>query len=628
MLERIRDGIQGPWAMAIVALIVVSFVFTGVGGYLSSSASTAVAVVNGEEIPANTLEQAYQNERARMESQFGEAVLDLFANESYLANFRQSVLDRLIEDELIAQKSTELGLRVSDEQIKETIVQLPEFQLAGQFSNESYNQALQRAGFTPTQFAEYMRTEMTRQQLVQAINGSNFSVEALVSNSLMLQQQTRDISIVEVDAQQYLEEVTITEDEIQAYYDSNLAQYDTQEQVKLGYVSLSVADLVPEIEVTDEEVRLEYDEQIAFYQTPEIRTISHILIETSDDFDVAQQEAQSILESLNAGADFASLAEQSSDDIVSAEIGGELGELTLGDYPIEFEEAALALSNVGDYTKVVETEFGLHIIKLDSYTEPVTTPFADVAVQIKDDLVANRATDLFFEMQSQMERLAFEVPDTLDEIAEAIDRPVFETVLFSEGRYPAAVDFPQVQNVAFSNELIDESVNSELLQISDDRVMVVRVVEHNPERTQSLDEVRAGIETSLRADKAQASALLWAQNLQTAMFEGGDTQILLDEKSLAWEDIPALDRTNSEISTEFRDAAFALTTDTSSSSSVVTLNNGNVGVVRLNAVNDAALPSAEDIESAQQRIAMQDAQRSYQNFVEALKTNAKIEIVN
>ncbi|MFC4701870.1 SurA N-terminal domain-containing protein [Glaciecola siphonariae] len=628
MLERIREGIQGPWAIAIVALIVVSFVFTGVGGYLSSSATTAVAVVNDKEIDASSLDLAYQNERARMEAQFGDAIASLFANESYLADFRQGVLDRLVNEELIAQKADELGLRVGDAQIRETIVQLPEFQIAGQFNNDVYNSALQRAGYTPSEFAEYMRVQMTRQQLVQALNGSTFDVEALVSQTLKIRQQTRDVAVLEVSAETYLDSVVLSEEDILAYYNDNLSQYDTEEQVKLAYVSLSVNDLLAQVEVNDEEVRALYEEQIALYETPEKRSVSHILIETQDDADAAREQAQGILLELQNGADFAALAEEKSNDIVSAENGGELGEVNPGDYPEEFEQAVFALSEEGQLSDVVETEFGFHIIKLDEFTASTTTPFEELADTLKQDMLTNRATDLFFEKQNEMQRLAFEVPDTLDELASAVGRPVFETTLFSAARYPSAVNFPQVENVAFSPELIDERVNSELLQVADDKVMVVRVIEHEPERTLSLDEVRASIESNLRADKAQTAALEWAQSLQAKMYAGEDIQSMLDEKSLQWETQNQMSRTSNALASELIDAAFSLSTDENNNSSVITMNNGNVGVIKLEKVNPVEQLSAEEVESAQQQFAGQEAQRTYQNFVEALRANADIQLIN
>jgi peptidyl-prolyl cis-trans isomerase D len=628
MLERIREGVQGPWAIGIVALIVVSFVFTGVGGYLSSSASTAAAVVNDTEISDSSLDIAYQNERGRMEAQFGEAISSLFANESYLADFRQSVLDRLINEELISQKAASIGLRVSDQQIRETIVVMPEFQIAGQFNNEAYNGALMRAGFTPSDFAEYMRTQMTRQQLVQALNGSSFSVAALASNMLSLQRQTRDVSLLEVSAANYLADVVLTEEEIQQYYNNTITQYDTEEQVKLAYVSLTVDDLKPNVDVTDDEVATRYEEQKAFFQTPELRSISHILIEIEDTAELARAEAEAILAELQAGGDFAELAASKSDDIASAEFGGELGSVSPGDFPESFETAAFALAEAGQISNVVETEFGFHIIKLDSYTASVTTPFEEVAQQIRDELILDKATNMFFVMQSDMQRLAFEVPDSLEDVAAATDGTVFETASFPQTRYPAAVAFPQVENVAFSPELIEDGVNSDLLRISDDKVMVVRVVEHTPQRTLALEEVRATIESSLKADKAQQDALTWAQNLQTKIFTGEDFAPMLAEKNISFSEMAGITRTASQIAPAMLNAAFELSTDSSNSSSVVTLANGNVGIVKLNAVKPVSDFTEEEIISAQQQLRGQNGQRMYQNFVEALRANAQIEIVN
>jgi peptidyl-prolyl cis-trans isomerase D len=235
---------------------------------------------------------------------------------------------------------------------------------------------------------------------------------------------------------------------------------------------------------------------------------------------------------------------------------------------------------------------------------------------------------MFFVLQSDMQRLAFEVPDSLEDVAAATDRTVFETASFPETRYPAAVAFPQVENVAFSPELIEDGVNSDLLRISDDKVMVVRVVEHTPQRTLALDEVRSTIESALKADKAQQEALTWAQNLQTKIFTGEDFAEMLAQKNLSFNDLNGITRTANQIAPAMLNAAFELSTDPSNSSAVVTLANGNVGVVKLNAVNPVSDFSAEEIAATQQQIRGQYGQRMYQNFVEALRANADIEIVN
>ena len=192
MLERIREGSQGPWAMGILALVILSFVFAGVGSYINSSASGAAASVNGDEIGINELERAYQNERSRMESQFGEAFATLASDAAYLQNFRRGILDRLISEKLLDQAAQELGLRVSDAQIKSAIVAMQEFQVDGKFDNDRYLAILRQAGFQTNNFRDYMRVDMVRRQLSQSLIATEFALQVkqkqhtLCSNKLVI----------------------------------------------------------------------------------------------------------------------------------------------------------------------------------------------------------------------------------------------------------------------------------------------------------------------------------------------------------------------------------------------------------------------------------------------------------
>jgi len=628
MLQNIREGIQGPWAIAIVALIVVSFVFTGVGSYISSNNSTAVALVNGEEIQEQTLETAYQNERARLEGQFGDAINQLFASENYINQFRGDILERLINDELMSQKAESLGLRVSDEQIKETIAQMPEFQLAGRFDNDTYRTTLLRAGYTPTEFAEFMRVQMTRQQLENALRGTGFSLQHQVDRVLTLQEQTRSGQSLEVDITEYQASITLEESDIQSYYENNIASYDTQEQVKLAYVTLSVADMMPTVEVSAEEVEQYYQDNIGVYTSEEQRRIAHILFETLDGEEAARARAEEVLAKLNQGEDFAALAEEYSDDIISAEIGGDLDILNPGDYSPEFEDAAFALSEVNAFTGIIETEFGLHIIKLTELAPAVVTPFAEVAPAIRNDLMTDRATEEFFAIQQEMDRLAFEEIESLDAVSKVANRPIIETDFFQAGQLPAGVNYPQVADVAFSSELIDEGVNSQLLELSSELVMVARVAEHKPQRTRSLDEVRASIESELKVEKAQEQALAYAQDIQSAMYDNQDLSELLAEHSLTWTQHTGLKRTSAELAKPVVDAMFELDVLQGGNTSVITLPSGNIAIVKLNAVNvDVDLSDEALSEAAKQRIANTQGQQTYQNFIDALRANAEVKLV-
>ncbi len=627
MLQNIREGIQGPWAIGIVALIVVSFVFTGVGSYISSSGSDAVAIVNDKEISVNTLNNAYDNERARLESQFGEAVNSLFASETYINQFRSDVLERLINDELVAQKSAELGLRVGDEQVKQAIATMPEFQIAGQFNNENYLNALARAGYTPSDFAELIREQMTQQQLAQSLNGSSFSLDYQAKMFLALQQQERSGQSIEIDIEKYKDTVDVSEEEINTFYNDNLSSFDTEERVKLAYVSLSVADLESKVSVSEDETLQYYQDNIAFYTNQEEREISHILFEFFDEGVEARSEAELVLSKLEQGESFAELAAEYSDDIVSAENGGDLGVINEGDYSEEFDAAAFALTQEGDVSGIVQTEFGYHIIKLTKLRQETVQEFADVQDEIKAELKTSKATDEYFALQSEMARIAFEEPDSLQTVSEAVGRPIIETDYFSPQQLPAGVNYPQVADIAFSSELIDDQVNSDLLELSNELVMVVRAADYEPQRTRSLDEVKEQIVARLKVDKAQEQALAYAQDIQTAIFEGKELDSLLAQHSLSWSDFENIGRRANSLPFKMTEALFSLSPNASENTSVVTLDNGNIGLVKLSSVKTVDNFDESLIADTLQQLRSSESQQTYQNFVEALRESSSIQYV-
>jgi peptidyl-prolyl cis-trans isomerase D len=626
MLERIREGSQGPWAMAIIALIVLSFVFAGVGSYLTSSGTTAVATVNGEEISAQELERAYQNQRAQMESQFGESIAQLFSSEQYLADFRRNVLDRLIAEKLIQQQAQDMGLRVSDEQIRETIVQMPEFQFGGQFDNERFQAILRQNGFQVADFRNYLRTQMTQNQLTAALTNSAFSLDGEVELANALQRQTRDTKYAVVSSSAFADSVEVTDADVEAFYNNNIASFDTEEQVKLAYVKLSVDDLKDRVSVDEQAVRTYYDNNINSYGKEEERRVSHILIDAGDDADAAREKAQSLKAELDNGADFAALAEANSDDTFSAENGGDLDFITPEMMDPAFDEAAFGLENVGDVSDVVETEFGFHIIKLTELREAQIKSFDEVADEIRDTLLYDAAMEKYFELQNTMAEIAFEVPDTLEDVANAVDLPVQESVLFSRNTAPVALSSPAVLDVAFSSQLVDEGLNSDIIELDDENIVVVRVTEHLPQRTQSLDEVREGIEASVKADKAKEAAEAWAFDIAQQVRAGESVDDALAAKSVTWETAQAVPRAGGTLARAIVDTLFSLSLEGENKVDVATTVNGDVAVVELEAVNAAPVLDAELGESLKQRLAQMQGQRVYQQYIEALRAKADVTV--
>ena len=481
MLERIREGSQGVTAKVILGLVILTFAFAGIGGYFGNSGAAPVAVVNGEEISRQAFEQKYQNNRARMEQQFGNMFATLAADENYMRNFREGVLDQLVSEQLQTQMADEIGLYTSDEKIIDTIRNMPEFQVDGQFDNDRYRMVLRQVGYQVPAFRDYLRVENTRRQISQALMSSDFFLDGEVNNQEKLNKQARDIEYVVFKHIDFKDQVEISDADKKAYYEANLDQYETQEKVSLQYVELNIEDIMKTIPVADDEVEKYYQDNIGLYRNnvPR-RRASHILIEFGDDEDAAKAKAESLLAKVKGGEDFAEVAKTDSMDTFSAENGGDLDWFEQGVMDDAFDAAVFALANVNDVSEVVRTDSGFHIIKLTGDEPESFKPFEEVKTEVADAIKRNQAMDIFTEKQEDLTNLSFEVPETLEDAAEAIGANVQETALFARFAAPPVVNFPQVVAKVFESDFIEEKLNSEVFEVKTDHLMVVRVKQYEP----------------------------------------------------------------------------------------------------------------------------------------------------
>jgi len=623
MLERIREGSQGPWAMGILALVILSFVFAGVGSYINSSASSAAANVNGEEISLDELERAYQNERSRMESQFGEAFATLASDTAYLQNFRQGILDRLISEKLLDQAAQELGLRVSDQQIKSAIVNMQEFQVEGKFDNDRYLAILRQAGFQTNNFRDYMRVDMVRRQLSQSLMGTEFALTSEAKTAHLMQQQTRDIRYVNVPAAKFIDQINVSDDEVSAYYQSNISQFDTKQKVSLSYVELELEDLLPSIEVTEEELAEYYQQNLVDYRTNEERQAAHILFESAEQDETIAAKAEDVLAKIQDGEDFAELAKTYSSDTFSAENGGDLGWFGKGIMDPAFEDAAFSLANKGDVSAVIKSEFGYHIIKLTDIKPEQVTAFENVKEEVTNKVKTFKAEERFYEISQRMAEVAFEVPDSLDEVADLAGKTINTTALFSRDNAPQVVSNPNVVASAFSPELIEDGVNSEVLELGSNHLMVVRVAKHEPERTKAMTEVKQQIQQTLSAQAAQQAARDWALEVKTDLTDKENVDAKLVALDLSWEDKQGVTRNDAALSKSIVDTLFKLS---EGDTSVVDLITGDISIVQLTHVNSASEANTQQLTSLQNRLASSKSQMLYGAVIESLKAQADIEI--
>jgi SurA N-terminal domain. len=236
LMDKLRDGAQGRIAKTIFWLIILSFALAGVGSYINRPASNDPAVVDDEVISAQTLEQGYQNERARMQAQYGEAAAQLLGNHQYLAQLKKSVLDKLVNQALLNHKALKAGIHLSNEQVKDSIRQMPEFQTNNKFDNEKFITTLSRVGYTPETFANSLRQDLARQFWLDGVLTTEFSLPDEVTKLEALYQQQRDVKMITIPVDSFRKQVTITDQEINDFYKAHSNEFMQSEQVKLNYV--------------------------------------------------------------------------------------------------------------------------------------------------------------------------------------------------------------------------------------------------------------------------------------------------------------------------------------------------------------------------------------------------------
>ncbi|WP_010606727.1 SurA N-terminal domain-containing protein [Pseudoalteromonas maricaloris] len=625
MLEKIREGSQGPAAKIVLGLVILSFALAGIGGYLGQTTEQPVAEVNGVKISQTKFSRAYSNERARLEQQFGEYFAQIAADPNYMAQIRQGVVDQLVQQELQTQLAKELGLRVSDEQVKKAIVEMPYFQIGGEFSNDRYLQVIRQMNFQPDSFREYLRDEMTRAQLISAVAGTDFVLKNELQQSIALQQQTRAIDYAVLSKELVKDEVSVSDEEVQNYYDLNQTQFQAPELVSVNYIELKAEDLAPAEPVTEEALKTYYEEQKNQYLEPERRRVSHILVDASEDAEAAKQKADEILAELNNGADFAVVAEEKSDDVVSAELGGDLDWIERDMMDPAFEDAAFALAAVGDVSEVVESEFGFHIIKLTDIQRQQAQSFEDVKDNLRAELEKAAKIDAFYQKQTRVAELAFEMADSLQDAAEAAGVEIKSTELVSRNALPEPLNSPAISNTIFTPELLEDRVNSEVLEVAPEHIVVVRVAEHKAAATKPLEEVSAQIKTQLSNEKASTLIAEKAQSLFEQLQGGSTLAEIAKAQNIEVKSVTELKRRSYDVPPAIAAEAFKLPQPgvAETESALVELGNGDSAFVVLKSVTTPEVDGKVDAQQ-KQSITASYANKNYLELLAALEAKSEV----
>ncbi|NOQ78537.1 MAG: hypothetical protein GQ546_03960 [Gammaproteobacteria bacterium] len=575
ILHSIRERATGWFAWVIVILISIPFALWGINSYITPDANPAVANVGDYKVTVQEFQNAVQNESKEYKGQINDALI------------KQIVLEKLINNRALINFLNHSGLTISKKQIDYQIRNDANFQLDGKFSEELYNRYLPSA-YSKSNHRNSVATQLLIEQFSDGISSSSFVSDVEVKRVIQLIKQKRDISYTIIKAEDFVDSVTISDEEIKNYYQNFQDQFKNPEQVKLAYLEISRKDLANNEQVTDEQISKYYQDNIFQYTQPERRKASHILFTLPTDADTATKdklkaEAQSVLDKIKNGADFSEMAKAHSQDPGSADNGGDLGFFGQGEMVPAFEESAFSLTP-GDISDLVESSFGYHIIKLISVEGGESKPLDTVKDEIIASIQFDKVENAYVEKVESMQTIAYEQPDSLEPVATELNLTIKESELLTSAGGKGIFANPKLLNAAFGETVLEEGNNSDLIELGDDHVAVIRLVERIPANTKPLDEVKDIIESRLKQDsittKAQEKASEFVKNLT----DGTSLDELSKENSLIIENTGAIDRQDTKTPGEIMRKVFTMPREMKYATTKMM--NGDIAIIAIKSIED------------------------------------------
>lgn len=621
MLLAIKDKIKGVLGFIVIGIITIPFTLWGIQSYLGDDSPLFVAKVNDSEISTQQFTRVLSRVRQNLQQKYNGKIP---FEESVL---KQQVVEQLINQRLLEEVSYSAGYRISDAMLSSRIHRNENFQRDGVFDKEYYDAILSSNGQTSAQFEESLRREMQVNQFQYSILKSGFATETEVKKYTDLDRQTRDFSYVVFNQANTPTNKIITEEDISQYYNINSAKFMTPEQVKIEYIEVKSEDLSSDVEIDEKQVTELYNAYVAGVSENEERKTRHILltVDEGEDKESVKAQLQEIRTKIVNGGSFDALAKEHSKDPGSAEQGGDLDWIGRGQMVKPFETALFAL-NKADISEVIESQFGFHLIRLDDIRNDEISTLAEKRESIIKELQKEYAGDKFYDITENLAALAYENIDNLAVPSEVLELEMKTTDFFTQKSGSGLAKHKIIRDSAFSELVLINGENSEVIELTDSHALVLRVAERVPAKLKPLDTVTAEIRTILEDINNKEIVFAAANAARSKIIDG----VSLDEvkpKGSTIEKIGSVNRRDSGKADPLTlEAVFkmSLANDDKKSVKVVSGLKDGIALVVLDKINTADIQDNAILESNKQLISKVYANADYNAVTASIASSADI----
>jgi peptidyl-prolyl cis-trans isomerase D len=626
MLRDIKKKSSSLRYMIIMGLLIIAFAFWGISGSLLTSSNDSAATVNGEKISINDFNQANQAAKNRMQSQFGDALgSEYFETE----NFKRGVLSQLIDSELLKQEAEKFDYDVAPEKIKEVIESAESLQIDGKFSKEAYANYLKTVGKSAQLLQRDIKSDLMGSAVPQLVVQTAFTLESEVNQQITLSKQTRSFNHLEISAADFTDKIEVTDEEINNHYTEFGQDYMTQEQVSVNYIELSISDLVDLAEVNEEDIAAYYESKKQTLMNPEKRMAQHILLPVEDNAEQVKVEIEKLAERIKNGEEFSVVAKEASKDPGSAENGGDLGWVAKGDMVVDFEEALFALE-LGQVSEPVLSEFGFHLIKLNEIKQAEIASLEEMKETLITELKQTQAEEAFLSKANELEEAVIDSDNILEVAADTVGLKLKSTELFARNGGTGIASNPNFSKEAFSELVINEAQNSNMIDLGENHIAYLHLKEHVPAKQKDLEEVKETIISIIKSNKSKDLAKSKTEEFINKINSGeatlADVAVELEKEVVESIDIA---RTGSTLPFNLVKNVFTLKLDNEAPKvELVEASSNSFALVQLNSVVLADVSSIEEAEKATQVTQMERGISNNEiiNVTAELKSEASITI--
>jgi peptidyl-prolyl cis-trans isomerase D len=606
-------------AFGIVILIAIVFAFSGIGSLsMSGSGADTAVTVNGEKVTELTVLRAISSEKRRILSE--NEGLDASLLEDEL--IRPQVMEQIIGRRLLSQAAKSAGMGVSSRTTSKLLLGTPAFLSDdGRFDQDLYLYTIRAQGYTSGTFLEMLKDDLLIEQYVRGFVASGFVTGTELDLIASITEQQRNYYYLTLPLQPAVDAVKLSDEQISAYYEANKQRYQAPEQVVIDYIELNPELFSATQSVGEEQVRARYEEQRDSLESTTSRQAAHILLAQPSDAVLAE-----INEKLAAGESFEALAKEYSEDVGSADFGGDLGYTSGDTFPESFETALAALA-VDEISEPVVTDSGTHLIKLLDIQEQIVD-FDSERARIEQELISELTDVWLVEKLAKLKELSYNA-ENLAEIAADLELTAQVSEPFTRAGAVGISANPAVLKAAFSSEVLEDSYASEVLELGGDRYVVVKLNKSIPARQKDLAEVQVAVVASLTDQLARASLAARGAELLARVDSGENIEAVAKAEDLDWQVVLDAKRSTGGINNEVKRFAFQLpATATEDLVESFYTRSGDFVVVALTAVEagDSSKLSREQKASLSYAGVSSTGGRELQAVQQSLRISADIEL--